>query len=186
MIKRKAKILIGALELLEEGGINNVTTKNMAKQQGVSEPALYRQYKGKLEIIEGIIDEYASFDEQIRNTIVDSKIKGREALEFYVSRYAELYRNYSEITTVMFSMDVYYYKDSTKQMMIDIQSKRLEFLKKLIEEGQNEGLIRKIWSPEVTAETLDGIIFAQIYRWRMNDKKAPVDEQLLSVIGELI
>lgn len=69
MIKRKNSILISALELFEEGGTNNITIKNLAKREKVSEPALYRQYKNKHEIIVSIINEYSSYDNQIINTI---------------------------------------------------------------------------------------------------------------------
>ena len=182
MINRKEKILIGALELLEEGGINNVTTKKMAAQQGVSEPALYRQFKGKLEIVKHIIDEYASFDEKIMATISQSTMTGFKAIEYYVKMFSELYRTYSEITTVMFSMDVYFYEVSTLEQMRGIRRRRLDFLENLIGKEQKNGNIDNSADPEMLAEMTENIIFGQTYKWRLYDRESNLDEDIMRMI----
>lgn len=186
MLKRKEKILIGALELLEAGGINGLTTKKLAAQQGVSEPALYRQFKGKLDIVIGLIGEYASFDDKIMNTIAESEMRGKEAIQFYITKFAERYKNYSEITTIMFSMDVYYYNDVTKAMMEAIYKTRIDFLCQIIMEGQEAGLIDHRFGPEELAGLIDGIIFSRVYAWRMSGKTTLVKEEILTTVMKLI
>ena len=186
MIRRKERILISALELLEAGGVNNVTTKKMAERQGITEPALYRQYKNKSAIITGIIEEYAAFDDQIMATIEEAHMDGITSVKFYVQRFSELYTNYSEITTVMYSMDVYFYEDRTRNRMKTIQAKRLVFLEKLIGEGQKDGTITNTMAPALLADMVDGLIYTQIYRWRMNDKEGNVGLQLLTMAEQLL
>jgi AcrR family transcriptional regulator len=114
MIKRKDRIIISALELLEEGGINNVTTKNLARKQNISEPALYRQFKNKHDIVVAMIEEYANYDEKIMNTIREHEMKGKDAIVYYVTRYGELYQSYSEISVILYSLDLYFYEDDTR------------------------------------------------------------------------
>ena len=41
----------------------------------------------------------------------------------------ELYQSYSELTTILYSFDLYLYENDTKQLMIEIIKKREEFLK---------------------------------------------------------
>ena len=48
------------------------------------------------------------YDEKIENSIKASALSGREAVLFYITRFAELYENYSELTTVMFSFDLFF------------------------------------------------------------------------------
>lgn len=186
MLKRKEKILIGALELLEAGGINGLTTKKLAAHQGVSEPALYRQFSGKLAIVKALIEEYASFDGKIMNTIVESDMGSRDAIEFYVRRFAERYKNYSEITTIMFSMDVYYYNDETKAMVKDIHNKRLDFLQSLVEKGQSRGELSETFSAREYAKMIDGMIFSQVYQWRMHEMTTPLVDELVSMVQRLL
>ncbi|MDA3845636.1 MAG: hypothetical protein PF505_03695 [Vallitaleaceae bacterium] len=63
MINCKEKILISAIELLDNEIVSGVTTNNLTKLQNVSEPALYSLYEGKQEILNYIIKEYASYIE---------------------------------------------------------------------------------------------------------------------------
>ncbi|PKM56583.1 MAG: hypothetical protein CVU98_10480, partial [Firmicutes bacterium HGW-Firmicutes-3] len=120
MIKRKDKILISAIDLLYSEGVSGVTTKNLAKLEKVTEPALYRQYKNKQEILNHIVEAYAQYDEKIINTIKESPLSGYEVIQYYIKRFIEFYENYVELTTVMFSMDLYYYHDATKARMEEI------------------------------------------------------------------
>lgn len=186
MLKRKDKILISAMELFYEKGVNGVTTKNLARLQKVTEPALYRQYKGKQDILNHIIEEYASYDEKIINTIKESGLIGKTAIEFYVKRFAELYQNYSEITTVMFSMDLYQYNENSKKRMQEIVNRRINFLNSIIKGNEVDmSHLNKFDSKEI-ASLINGIIISQVYEWRMMNKSFPLDERLISFVSRLI
>jgi len=186
VIKRKEKILISAIELLDAEGVNGVTTKNLAMKQHVSEPALYRQYKGKQEILNYILDEYASYDEKIEKTITQSLLMGKEAIIFYVTRYAELYQNYSELTTVMFSMDLYFYQAETRVFMEELIQRRLLFLENLISSNPEDFELLKIYTSRELASMINGILFSQVYEWRMTQKQYKLDEKLISMVSKLL
>ncbi len=185
MLKRKDKILISAIELLEESGISGVTTKRLAAMQGVSEPALYRQYKSKLDIIKHIIEEYNSYDEKIMNTILQSEMSGKEAILFFLKRYCELYQNYSELTTVMFSMDVYFYNDETKARMEEVHKRKKVFLNKLVKEAIENGS-NHIFDVEELTEMINSLIFSTVYDWRMNNKVYILEDKMIPIANKLL
>ena len=56
--KRQDEILDTALHLLADGGVKNLTMKRIAESIGVSEPAVYRHFKNKTEIVKGIIEKF--------------------------------------------------------------------------------------------------------------------------------
>ena len=56
--KRQDEILDIALNLLADGGVKNLTMKRIAESIGVSEPAVYRHFKNKTEIVKGIIEKF--------------------------------------------------------------------------------------------------------------------------------
>lgn len=186
MLKRKDKIIISAIELLGEKGIAGITTKNLAKRQKVSEPALYRQFSGKQEILNFIIDEYASFDVQIQDTIDQSNLAGKEALLFYIDRYAELYENYVELTTIMLSMDLYYYNDYTRSKMDIIINSRKTYIRKLIEKNQlNFGNYKNIDAEEL-ATIIEGIFYSTILKWRLRDQTYSLKEKINTMCSNLV
>lgn len=186
MLKRKDKILISAIELLAQEGIYGVTTKKLAHCQGVTEPALYRQYKSKKDIILHIIEEFSSYDRKIMNTILQSSFECKDAVMFYVKRFAELYQNYSELSTVMFSFDVYHYDEETDAMMKDILRKRLDFLQELIENSNMDLCKKNRYTPKGLASMVNGIIFAQTYEWQMADQSFSLEERLITFVEKLL
>lgn len=186
MIKRKDKILISAMELLEEKGVNGVTIKNLAESQKVTEPALYRQYKGKQELVNKMIDEYAIYDEKIEKTILQSQLVGKEAVLFYVTRYSELYQNYAELTTIMFSLDLYFYQEDTKKFMKELMHTRIEFIEELINKDVNQFKLTEELSSFELASIINGMIFSQVYEWRMCNKSYELGARLVTLVNKIL
>lgn len=183
MIKRKDRIVIAALELLDEGGVLNVTTKNLAKKQGITEPALYRHFENKHAILVEIIREFSSYDDKIMNTIKDQNMNGIDVIEYYIDRFTELFQNYSELATVLCSFDLYFYSVDTKNMMTEVIMNREKFL---------EGWLRQhpIENSNITAEMLSQLIndllHAEVFRWRLQDKKYDLNSAVRKKVLQLI
>jgi AcrR family transcriptional regulator len=49
--ERQKEILDTALDLISQKGIQGLTIKNLSKKIGISEPAIYRHYENKIEIL---------------------------------------------------------------------------------------------------------------------------------------
>ena len=48
---RQEEIIDTAIKLIDAGGIQNLTMKNIARQMGFSEPAIYRHFESKLDLL---------------------------------------------------------------------------------------------------------------------------------------
>ncbi len=55
--ERKAQVIAMALELLAKGRVDQVTTRKIAKGIGVSQPALFRHFHNKEEILIAVVNE---------------------------------------------------------------------------------------------------------------------------------
>jgi len=166
IIKRKNKIIIEAIDLLDEAGIQGLTTKEIAKRQGITEPAIYRQFASKKEIIQAILDEYAKYDQTIRSTLNQQKMTFEEKIIYYVNSYTEYYEGYPEITIIMFSADVYRYDDETYTRMLEILQARDQFLIQLVTKAIEEGEVKKTCDPEAIADFIHSTIWWYTYKWR--------------------
>lgn len=186
MIKRKDKILISAIDLLYSQGVSGVTTKNLAKLEKVTEPALYRQYKNKQEILNHIVEAYAQYDEKIINTIKESPLSGYEVMQYYIKRFIEFYENYVELTTVMFSMDLYYYHAVTKTRMEEIVKNRISFLEDIITLNKDVLLNNTRYNSKEMASMIHGTLFSQIYEWRMTGMHYSLKERALDYVMKLL
>ncbi|MBU1042871.1 MAG: TetR/AcrR family transcriptional regulator [Candidatus Omnitrophica bacterium] len=56
--QRKVEIITTAGEILISEGLNNLTIKNLAFKNGISESAIYRHFKDKQDILLGLVDQF--------------------------------------------------------------------------------------------------------------------------------
>lgn len=65
--KRQNEIINAAIQIIAANGIQGLTTKVLAAAVGVSEPALYRHFKNKTEIIRLLIMKFDAGLEDLQN-----------------------------------------------------------------------------------------------------------------------
>ncbi len=63
--ERQKEIISVSLELISEKGIQGLTIKNLSKKIGVTEPAIYRHFDSKTEILISILDFFKKNSAQI-------------------------------------------------------------------------------------------------------------------------
>ena len=54
--ERQQEIIGNALDLINEKGIQGLTIKNLANRLGITEPAIYRHFENKIQILVAILD----------------------------------------------------------------------------------------------------------------------------------
>lgn len=181
-LKRKEKVIIQAIDVLDEAGIQGLTTKELARREGITEPAIYKQFDSKQDIILAILDRFAAFDGDIRNTILEQQMTPLQGVLYYVEAYAGYYQSYPQITTVMFSFDVFRYEVETNRKMNDIMNKRYDFITELVAKGQHAGE----FSREIGAADLSNIILGLLWsitcRWKMQQKGENLKEQVTKAL----
>ena len=55
---RQQEIVEKSIRLISEKGIQGFTIKNLAKSVGISEPAIYRHFESKIEILITILNQF--------------------------------------------------------------------------------------------------------------------------------
>ena len=186
ILKRKESIIITAIEVLYEAGINGMTIKEIAKRQGISEPAIYRYFDGKGEVIKEIFRRYSIYDEVIKNTIIDNDMDGKEAIRYFCRAYAEYYQNYPEITTVMFSFDIFKYDEDTNNEMKNIIKNRYDLLFELVSKiiDGREVLLNK--NVQVLTDSIFSVLWTITFLWRMENCSFDVKDRILSAVDNII
>lgn len=185
-LKRKESILICAIDILDELGVHGLTSKEIAKRQGITEPAVYKQFTGKQDILLAIMERFAAFDELIMNTMIENKIAFPEGIRYFARSFSEYYENYPQITTVMFSYDMLKYEEETYRKMQMIINRRLNFLTDFVKKGQADGDAVNTMDSGIYAEMLHGIIWSCTYTWKLNHCSYSLKERLLPAVDVLL
>lgn len=185
-IKRRETILATAIEVLYESGIQGLTTKEIAKREGVSEPAIYRHFSGKLDIVLSIIDQFGQYDESIRNTIREQEMAPLAAIRYFMESYASFYDSSPQFLTLMFSYDVYRYDPEASARMGAIMAQRNEFLRGLVETGQALGEIDGSVPAKAVAHSIMGALLAAAYDPFKDEEDGSLREEVLRTVNWIL
>jgi AcrR family transcriptional regulator len=165
-VTRGKSILNTAIDLLEEKGIKGMTMKAISKREGVTEPAIYRYYSSKKNVVIAILEEFAKYDEQIMNTIVQQNMGNLKSLRFFCTALADYYQGYPEVVTVMFSLDVFRYDEDTNRKMESIIENRYNFIGSFVDKALQNGEITIDLEKDILVELICGILMNTTSSWK--------------------
>jgi len=168
---RKQQILDAARKLIMRSGSEHVTIKNMAKDVGISDSAIYRHFKSKTEILSFLADSFVDgliqdiemarrvsftsmniIDEILRTHL--SKIKQKRGLSFLVL--AEIISFGDESLNKKVSDNIHSYVDRLRVVLSD---------------GVRSGVVRQDIDLEAAALLLFGMIQGLVNIWALNAYK---------------
>jgi AcrR family transcriptional regulator len=166
--KRQIEIIEASKYLIGEKGVQNLTIKNLAKKMSFSEPALYRHFKDKTQILKGLLLFHR---EAIKNgifKILDSDKNALEKIEAVLKfKFAHIVKN-PALVMVIFSETSFQYCSVLSKVVRKILDQRKNKIISLIESGQNEGSIRSDINSQQLATIVLGGIRTTILSWRLS------------------
>jgi AcrR family transcriptional regulator len=174
---RKKQIMDAARKLIMRAGSEHVTVRNMAKEVGISEAAIYRHFKSKTEILSFLADSVADgllhdidmagsvgftsvdiIDEILRTHL--SRIEQRRGLSFLV------------LAEIISFGD----KSLNKKVSDNIQI-YVERLRLLLADGVRAGLVTQDTDLEAAALLLFGMIQGLVNIWALSGYKFDLTER---------
>lgn len=183
---RKDNIILTAIEIISDLGIQGLSTKELAKRQEITESLLYRYFRSKDEIIIAVLENFSRFDLSIRRTVSNSSGSSKEKIMEYFRLYAEYYENYPDITAIMLSFNELRYDPNTREMITDIYFTRNNFLSEMVQIGQKNGEIASYYTTEELSEVLTGFFKNLTLTWKMKGYSFTLKEHTLTTVKKLL
>ncbi|MDF2890701.1 MAG: transcriptional regulator TetR family [Clostridia bacterium] len=168
LLHRKDSLILTTIDVMNELGIQGLSTREIAKRQGVSEATLFRHYKSKNELLIAVLDFYSQFDSDIAKSTEMRQLSAREAIEFWVNSYVEYYENYPAITSINQAYDVLASDNSLAMKIKEVFNYRRDILMALIDRAKQAGEVKS----EIESEILTDIILGHksyiCLKWRLD------------------
>ncbi|HVI40277.1 MAG TPA: TetR/AcrR family transcriptional regulator [Anaerovoracaceae bacterium] len=182
LLHRKERLIIATIEIIDELGIQGLSTREIAKRQGVSEATLFRHFKSKNELLIAVLEYFSKFDTDIFQSAKLKALTPKEAITYVITSYTEYYENYPAITSIMQVFDVLRNEPELTEKVKIILSNRTNYIKQLIEEAQKAGEI----SPDIDSENLSDLIWGFCreisLKWRMDGQNFSLRTRTLSTL----
>ena len=187
--ERQIEIIDASKDLIGRKGIQNLTIKNLAEKMSFSEPALYRHFKDKTEILKSLLLFHREIIKggifKILNSDQSSLEKFQKILEF---KFDHIKKN-PAIVMVIFSETSFQYSSVLSSIVSKIMKQRSKKIIELLKEGQKNHEIRNDINPEQLATIIMGGIRKTILNWKLEGFKSDLNlegEKLWITIEKLI
>lgn len=183
ILDRKDSLILTAIEVLDEYGIQGLSTREIAKRQGVSEATLFRHYNKKSDLILAMLDFDSKYDSDIMVSVRIKNLKLRAAITYFVNSYAEYYENYPAVTAVSQDYNVFACDSVLSEKVKNSQFTKLCFLEEIILEAQKVGEISKGIDSEKLSYLIWGSFMSICLNWRLSKFNFSLKESVLSTLS---
>jgi AcrR family transcriptional regulator len=185
MSARQREIVGAAIHLISKGGIQELTTKNLAARLKLSEPALYRHFKNKRDILLAILKFF-----QENQTAMYARITaaGDSPLRTLENIIGEVFRNFASkpaMATVIFAEGMFQNDKRLSAVLYAIMGERQAQFAALIGEGQAAGEARKDVDKQQLALLIMGSMRLLVTRWRLSGFAFDLAKEGESLLGSL-
>ncbi|MEW5822146.1 MAG: TetR/AcrR family transcriptional regulator [Cyanobacteriota bacterium] len=165
---RQQEIINVSIKLIAEKGIQNLTTKKLSERIGISEPALYRHFKSKQDILLSVLDDFEERFDIITSKINDKDLSNIEKLKkFYLLRCEEFAKT-PEVAKVIFSEEIFQNEKILSEKVASIMKKHQKTISEIIDKAQNNNEIRSDIPIEHITLIIMGSLRLLVTRWRIS------------------
>jgi len=138
---RQEQIVKTSINLIANQGIQQLTIKHISQEIGFSEPAIYRHFQSKLDIMLAILDYFEEITLSFRQDMMKPGLTGIERIEIFLLNRYQLFTNDHALAKVMFSDESFQYEAQLSQKFLGIMNDHRNLLVLAIRQAQLEGNI---------------------------------------------
>ncbi len=182
ILHRKDALILITIEIIDKYGIQGLTTREIAKQAGISEGTIYKHFKTKNDLILAVLDYFSMYDIDIKQTIRLKQMQPKEAIIFFMRSYVNYYQNYSAITALTETYSELINNPDLANKVQAIYMDRSDFIKVLVEEAQLKGEIKPELDSENISDVIMGLFRAICLKWRFKERSFCLNERTLSTL----
>ena len=164
--ERQKQIVAEAMKIINREGYAAFTIRRLAREIGISEPAIYRHFASKDEIIISIIsrmDDLWSELDLLLQGIDDDDIE--EKFCTFIMMHFRYIENNPDILAVLFADEYIRLNKAVREHLYRVTDKRFNFLNELIEKIIESNMTKGI-NPKALAIIIVGAIRTTALNWR--------------------
>lgn len=186
ILHRKEQLILTAIDIINELGIQKLTTREIAKRQNISEATLFRHFKNKNELVLAVLDYFIQFDSDILQSAKLKYSSPKEALVYFLTSIAEYYENYPAITTLLQTFDLLIYEEDLADRVKEIQRSRISMIAGFVEEAKQASEVQEDLDSENIALIISGYFRELCFHWKMNQYSYSLRDHMISTLKKLI
>jgi AcrR family transcriptional regulator len=174
--ERQQQIIDVSIQIIANRGIQKLTIKNISKEIGISEAAIYRHFDSKFHILMAILDSFENIAESVLQNIDPEKSCLEQIETFVMDRYQRFSEN-PALSKVMFSEEVFQDDERLSQKIISIMHKHKEKIVTCVDIGQKKGEIRDDIPQKDMFRVIIGSMRLTTTQWHLSEHRFDLVEE---------
>jgi len=174
---RQKEIINVSLELLSDYGIQGLTIKNLSKKIGITEPAIYRHFDNKVEILSALLDFFRQNNESFFEKEVEDSIPAPDKIKNIFMNHFRVFSENSSLVSVIFAEELFRNEASLSDKVRDIMNYTSTVIQNILEEGQRSGTIRSDVSSEHLVVMILGALRLFVKKWQLSGQHFNLTEE---------
>jgi TetR/AcrR family transcriptional regulator, fatty acid metabolism regulator protein len=166
--ERQKEILDTALDLISQKGIQGLTIKNLSRKIGISEPAIYRHYENKIEILLKILDLFKESSGTIFEDELQNDLGAIQRIEHLFSRHFSKFAKNPTLVSVIFSEEIFRSEPALIEKIAEVINRNSQILRKIIVAGQERGEVRSDLEAGHIAIIIMGSLRLFVKQWQFS------------------
>jgi AcrR family transcriptional regulator len=140
--ERQQEIIETSLGLINEKGIQGLTIKNLSKRLGITEPAIYRHFENKIQILMAVLDVLKNNTSEIFGSELKSNQTAVQKIEQLFKKHFKSFAQMPSMASVVFSEEIFRNEEKLIDKISEVIDYNNQTLMSILQEGQRNNEIR--------------------------------------------
>jgi len=186
LLHRREQTIFTAIEIIDELGLQGLSTREIARRQDISEGTLFRHFKTKSEIVLAMLDYLLQRDADIIDSSSYLGLKPKAAIVHSIDAYMTFYEGYPAATAMTQVAGTLAFDTAFRDKILNLLANRRRFLIRMVHDGKTAGEIRGDADSESLADIITGTCETICLSWRMTAGSFSLREKTLKAINLLL
>ena len=185
LTERQIEIINKSIDIIATKGIQGLTIKNLSNEIGISEPAIYRHFKSKTDILLTILHNFEEMSSFMNEAIKDIDDTAIGKIEFMFNKIIEIFSIEPSQISVVFSEEIFKNEKILKEKIVDIMNTKEKAIEDIIKEGQKKGELRNDIDNKTLALIIIGALRFRVKQWDLRDQHTNLQAESQELINGL-
>jgi TetR/AcrR family fatty acid metabolism transcriptional regulator len=182
---RQFEIIEAAGKILTVSGVGGLTIKNLAKEMGFAESAIYRHFDSKEEIVVAMLNFLAENMDERLGRVISSQQGPTENLEaIFLDQFAFFAKN-PHFVVAVFSDGLLEASQKINAAILRIMQVKMKHLMPVVMQGQQQGFFTNSITTEELMHIIMGTFRLQMFKWRIANFQFDIERQGKNMLDAL-
>ncbi len=185
LTQRQEEIIDKAIRLIDQKGIQGLTIKNLAKETGVTEGAIYRHFENKKQILCSILDMFHEKMKTFQASARSAEKSTYEKIQVTLNNLGKFFEANPAIVSVIFAEEIFQNDNELSEKVAELIKENQEFMLALIQEGKANGELRRDLDDQMMVSSILGPFRLIVKMWKMEDFSVSLENSLENLMDYL-